>query len=385
MRNGAVRLKRIGGVSDRGSGIVGEDGPILIFAYVYHNNSGRERTMRENPRGSDVLLLVSLVLMLFSSNIQVEAFTAGVSEYAIPTLGSKPMGIDVDPDGAIWFTEQEGKKIGKFNPAAKTFTEYPVTFSPREIAYNAFEALVYFTEDVYANGHCGVLVPKTGAVSQFSTGLPVASAVDCTLVPGRGFWFNGWDSRSVSKANRTGVIQTHIPTSFGYMSGLTEDPEGNLWLTIVNADEYSPRLLKLNTKLAKPGTSHGFTEIPLPFARATIRYPLAALGKIWFPIMDKSAIASYEPAGFTEEIKVYATPTPNAGPGQLAVDRWGRIWFPEALANKIGMLDLRTRTITEFSVPTANSFPWGIAVDTKRDIIWFTEREGNKIGKLIPR
>lgn len=343
---------------------------------------------------SIIFVSFSLVIILFASNVRGEDFTFNssilnsspedvfIEEYTIPTPNSKPLHIDVDANGIVWFTESTRMKIGRFNPKTKTFTEYPTSFDPFDLVCNVHNGLVYFTEGTYSNGHYGALVPRTGAVYEFPTGLPVASANECTLDPSGNFWFNGWDSQSVSKANKTG-LETYIPPSFGYMSGLTEDPEGNIWLTIVQAFEYNPRLLKLDTKLAQPGTSDGFTEIPLPTNQETIRFPLAVLGKIWFLMMAESKIACYDPAtGMFEE---YPTPTPDAGIQELALDRWGRIWFAEHLANQIGMLDLRTGIITEYPIPTPDSLPTGIAVDMNRDIVWFTESSGNKIGRLILR
>ena len=302
---------------------------------------------------------------------------AFINEYTIPTINSHPMFIDVDSEGRVWFTEQDGKKIGRFNPKTETFIEYPTDLKPRDIVYNVRDRSLYFLEDEYLNGHYAILDTKTGAVHEFPTELPAASAVDCTVDPSGNFWFNGWDSRSVSKVSRSG-LENYIPPSFGYMSGLTQDPQGNIWLTIVQGGEYNPRLLKLDTNLAQAGTSNGFTEIPLPISQATIRKPLAALGKIWF--WNESKISCYDPAtGLFDE---YPTTTPNAGISDLAADRWGRIWFTESAANQIGMLDLRAGIITEFPIPTAGGSPVGIAVDVNRDIIWFTESSGNKIGKL---
>ncbi len=40
--------------------------------------------------------------------------TSGViSEFAIPTSGSQPIGIATGPDGNMWFTERAGNKIGQ--------------------------------------------------------------------------------------------------------------------------------------------------------------------------------------------------------------------------------------------------------------------------------
>jgi streptogramin lyase len=43
----------------------------------------------------------------------------------VPTAGSSPTSITVGPDGALWFTEQTGNKIGRITTAG-VITEYPI-------------------------------------------------------------------------------------------------------------------------------------------------------------------------------------------------------------------------------------------------------------------
>src|SRR2546429_638765 len=51
--------------------------------------------------------------------------TAGaVTEYPIPTSNSGPYGIVAGPDGALWFTEQLGGKIGRITTTGGSFSEY---------------------------------------------------------------------------------------------------------------------------------------------------------------------------------------------------------------------------------------------------------------------
>jgi virginiamycin B lyase len=43
--------------------------------------------------------------------------TAGrISEYAVPTPSSEPRGIVAGSDGALWFTEWQGDRIGRIKP-----------------------------------------------------------------------------------------------------------------------------------------------------------------------------------------------------------------------------------------------------------------------------
>jgi len=58
-------------------------------------------------------------------------------------------------------------------------------------------------------------------------------------------------------------------------------------------------------------------------------------------------------------------------------------WFTEFVRNKIGVLNLTTGEIQEFSVPTPNAGPWNLAIDPYNGSIWFTEYQANKIGRLF--
>src|SRR5262245_24724154 len=51
------------------------------------------------------------------------AALTGITEYAVPTLGSNPSGITSGPDGLLWFTESSASKIAKVTTGG-TFTEY---------------------------------------------------------------------------------------------------------------------------------------------------------------------------------------------------------------------------------------------------------------------
>jgi streptogramin lyase len=54
------------------------------------------------------------------------------------------------------------------------------------------------------------------------------------------------------------------------------------------------------------------------------------------------------------------------------------VWFTETNGDKIGRIT-PTGTITEFTIPTANSGPLGIAAGADGKV-WFTENSGKKVG-----
>jgi virginiamycin B lyase len=60
----------------------------------------------------------------------------------------------------------------------------------------------------------------------------------------------------------------------------------------------------------------------------------------------------------------------------------GNLWFTEFNGNKIGRITPQG-AITEFPVPTANSAPNGITAGPDGSV-WFTEEGANKIGAFRP-
>jgi virginiamycin B lyase len=60
----------------------------------------------------------------------------------------------------------------------------------------------------------------------------------------------------------------------------------------------------------------------------------------------------------------------------------GNLWFTEADGNKIGRIT-PTGTITEFPVPTAVGYPTGITAGPDGNL-WFVESMSNKIGRITP-
>src|SRR5262245_43468592 len=70
-----------------------------------------------------------------------------VTEYAIPTENSDPYGITAGPDGALWFAEGAGQKIGRVTTDGQ-FTEYPfpVAHSDQHFLAAGPDGAVWFTD-----------------------------------------------------------------------------------------------------------------------------------------------------------------------------------------------------------------------------------------------
>ncbi len=77
----------------------------------------------------------------FSGNAIGRITPAGViTEFAIPTAGSGPIGIAAGPDGNVWFAESEGAQVGRFRVSR---TDLGVTISPQSATGTVGQGLTY--------------------------------------------------------------------------------------------------------------------------------------------------------------------------------------------------------------------------------------------------
>jgi virginiamycin B lyase len=72
-------------------------------------------------------------------------------------------------------------------------------------------------------------------------------------------------------------------------------------------------------------------------------------------------------------------PTPGARPTGIVRDADGDIWFTERQGNKIGRVE--SNAIAEVAVPTPFAAPRGIAVGPDGNV-WFTENSVGKVGRV---
>jgi virginiamycin B lyase len=80
--------------------------------------------------------------------------------------------------------------------------------------------------------------------------------------------------------------------------------------------------------------------------------------------------------------KEFPVPTAASYPSGITSGPDGNLWFTETDGNKIGRVT-PSGVFTEFPIPTANSSPYAITSGPDRKP-WFTEYWGNKIGRLTP-
>ena len=153
--------------------------------------------------------------------------------------------------------------------------------------------------------------------------------ISITLGPDGNFWFTEQNHSQVARITPQGVITEFLTPTFSFPIGITAGPDGNIW----------------------------FAE--------------GAAG-------SDGQIAFITPDGHIEEI-VFSSST--AAASGIVTGPDGNIWFTELIANKIWRLELPSRNLTSFPIPTENSSPNDIIVGADGNL-WFTEGGGGKIGRI---
>jgi virginiamycin B lyase len=159
--------------------------------------------------------------------------TAGlITEFPLPTPGSRPNAIVRGLDGAVWFTEEGGDRVGRITPGG-AITEFPLPAGARPggIALGE-DGSLWVTEK--GLGRIARLTPS-GAITEFP--LPDATSLPGTIVygPDGNLWFTEEGTRRIGRIGTDGEIEEfRVPGPPGPRK-LSLGPGGDLWFTAATA------------------------------------------------------------------------------------------------------------------------------------------------------
>ncbi len=220
-------------------------------------------------------------------------------------------------------------------------------------------------------GKIGSIDPKTHRIAFYSIPTPGSTPVGIILGPDGNLWFieAQGGANAIAMFNLATHKVTEFPAPGSTLQGLTRGPDGNLWLM----DTQGSRILTINV------TSFQIT----PFSTSSTPQGIAAGpdGNIWYTeTAGKIGMINLK----TQQISEFTVPTANSGPGYIAAGPDGNLWFVEAIANKIASINPKTQQFFEAAIPTASSDVSVIVVGPDGNL-WFLEVVGNKIGMLNPK
>lgn len=226
------------------------------------------------------------------------------------------------PDGNMWFTEQDGNRIGRITPAG-VITEFSAGMSagarPRRLAAGPDGAMWFTEEGLQRIGR----ITMNGVITEFSAGISSDAGILFDIAKGAdgNMWFTEAGGQRVGRITPTGVVTEFQAgtTANGWVSGITAGPDGNMWY-------------------AHQGT------------------PASAIGRI-------------TPAGAVKEFSVGLTGQTN--PIYITKGSDGNLWFTERYSSRIGRITM-AGVITEFALP-ADSNPWDITLASDGNVYFSSD------------
>lgn len=170
------------------------------------------------------------------------------------------------------------------------------------------------------------------------------------------------------------VTEFPIPTASDFPAYITS-AAGDLWFTEAAANKIGRITTTGTITEFSAGTAGPYDIITGPD------------GRPWFGAQQAQALGRVNSSG---GIKLVPIPTVSAHPEQLVSDKpHNSIWFAERLGQKVGVYNLTTKAITEYSAPAPSRLA-GIALDTAGNV-WFSDSLNDQVdemsntGKLLQR
>ena len=223
------------------------------------------------------------------------------SEFPIPTANSAPSGITAGPDGALWFTEFTGNKIGRITTAG-VVTEFPI---------------------------------------------PTANSgpMAITAGPDGALWFTELTASKIGRITTAGVItEFPVPSVNDSIQGIAAGSDGALWFGH-----------GAGAKIGRITTDGVVTEFPALAAKSITSAPDGAL---WFT-SDLGTIGRITTDGSVSSFH-FASPGTDSSPANIAVGLDGALWFTEsAVIGPIGVFVNRINRMTLDGTLTISG-SWGL-------------------------
>jgi len=307
-------------------------------------------------RFSQSLATVCLLLLLLASlrvgipvvtaAQGVGGFSAVLTEWSIPTAGSMPTDLALDPSGnCCWFVESSGNKIAQLDPAINTFREWVIpTASSKPLSLGlttiSGSLAVFGTES--AKDRVFLFFPDTGTFKEYA--LPSeASGPRYISIEQGGTEIRAWFSRVGDSA---GVI-------------------------VYDSSRGTARLFLVELPSAAGGRANGVS---------------AGSGVVW--LAGATALVKWD--RLASEFTSWATPShPLTEVVSLDVDVQGQVWYtmggPRAAGVDSYVGVLRTNdTFVEWQIPTSGADPQGLSISPVTRNPWIAEHGGDRVARLDP-
>jgi virginiamycin B lyase len=313
---------------------------------------------------------------------------AFVVEYPLPVANAQPLHIITEAPGRLWFTLPGINALGSL--VVTTTVDYEFNFytvpttnsAPHDLVLDASNGAIWFTQ--LAGNRIGRFDLATHQFDQFAIPTANSAPTGIDLDSNGMVWVALRDSNKVARLNpATGIIDEFPYTTDGAQFADLAVASNNLvWLT-------SPPLNRLVTYNPQNGS---FVNVPVtdfgldPFPPQDI---VMQGDRPWTSAPTQNLLGRYSPS--TQTFFLWY-PTPESTSGPIGIDYRGvgsnsEVWYVQPSANRIGriLVDNQDNMISSIiaGLPTANGQPIDIAADSNGHA-WITAPGSNLIAEWRP-
>ena len=323
------------------------------------------------------LLAVALLFSLPLFAMKASAAPA-FNEYTLPTANAAPWEISKGADGNLWFTENNGHKIGRITPSG-VVTEYASSslINPQATASGA-DGRVWFGDSNTIGA-----ITTSGTISHYPLD-PSSYVNELALGSDGNIWFSeavfGGNNRRIGRITPSGTLSeyalpVHTSNAGAYPVQLTLGPDGNIWYTAYDQGNLGSYV----GKITPDGIIQEYQLSAFePHANQITTGPDGAL---WF---GESDFSGQHVMRMTTEGVVTNTFTTPSGivPGSIATGPDGKIWFTSQNGTNSSLISMTTTGVfAQYTIPTSFASPNSLTVG-QDGALWFTEVNGNSIGRF---
>jgi virginiamycin B lyase len=148
--------------------------------------------------------------------------------------------------------------------------------------------------------------------------------------------------------------------------------DGMVW----GSGETSDRILRLDPSTRK------VTDYSVPRGSAPFGLAIGPDKTVWYAGLIGNSVVKLDPK--TGRLEPHNLRTDRSELKLLAADSHLNLWATATESGKLIRVDSKTGDIVELDIPTENSGPFAIDVDTKRDLVWFSEIYTDRLARFDP-
>ncbi len=244
----------------------------------------------------------------------------------------RPDGLIIDANGVLWFGEQRGGTIGRFDPETESFDHFRVPYKNANPAIPSIDKKGYIWVSDHINNKILRFNPKTKQFMVINAPTPNSWVVHLLADSKNRIWYSCYESDRIGMIDqdRKTIIEYELPVIDSGPAFLAIDSQDNIWFT----EWKSNKIGKFDPE-KKIFVEYALLKKPGPSAITITQDDI-----IYFSTKFLNAIVRFDPKK-EGNFHVFPIPTPRSGQKDgIVVDKNGIVWFTEFEKNKFGRLKI---------------------------------------------